>query len=183
MDWWQRKHRPDKRKVPIGPICIRFEYKQDQDGIFLLSRRCLLVNSLRQMNKRPAPMWQNEFCLVKEWGGRPKADPKLIWGPIWLPFGDPLGDHLGPLGGPLWGPLGGPLGGPIGVPLGDPFGDPLGDPLGTPWGPLGGSLGDPLGPLGDSLGPLGDPLGTPWDPFPLYCIVCRTVSLYCVSVR
>ena len=50
-----KKHRPDKRQVPIGPICIRFEYKQDQDGIFLLSGRCLLVNSLRQKNKRPGP--------------------------------------------------------------------------------------------------------------------------------
>ena len=57
MVWWLRKHRPDKREVPIGPICIRFAYKQDQDGIFLLSGRCLLVNSLRQKNKRPRPIY------------------------------------------------------------------------------------------------------------------------------
>ena len=56
MVWWLRKHRPDKRKVQIGPICIRFLYKTVSTGIFLLSGRCFLVNSLRQKNKRPAPM-------------------------------------------------------------------------------------------------------------------------------
>ena len=56
MVWWLRKHRPDKRKVPIGPICIRFLYKTVSTGIFLLSGRCVLVNSLRQKNKRPAPI-------------------------------------------------------------------------------------------------------------------------------
>ena len=54
MVWWLKKHRPDKRKVPIGPICIRFLYKTVSTGIFLLSGRCL-VNSLRQKNKRPGP--------------------------------------------------------------------------------------------------------------------------------
>ena len=53
MVWCLKKHRPDKRKVPIGPICIRFEYKQDQDGIFLLSGRCLLLSSLMHKNTRP----------------------------------------------------------------------------------------------------------------------------------
>ena len=56
MVWWLRKHRLDKRKVPIGPICIRFLYKTLSTGIFLLSGRCFLVNSLRQKNKRPAPI-------------------------------------------------------------------------------------------------------------------------------
>ena len=30
-------------------------------------------------------MWRNEFCLGKKWGGRPKADQELIWGPLGTP--------------------------------------------------------------------------------------------------
>ena len=63
MVWWLRKHRPDKRKVPIGPICIRFLYKTVSTGIFLLSGRCFLVNSLGQKNKRPAPIWGPAVCM------------------------------------------------------------------------------------------------------------------------
>ena len=60
MVWWLRKlrkHRQDKRKVQIGPICIRFLYKTVSSGIFLLSGRCFLVNSLGHKNKRPAPIF------------------------------------------------------------------------------------------------------------------------------
>ena len=66
MVWWLRKHRPDKRKVPIGPICIRFLYKTVSSGIFLLSGRCFLVNSLRQKNKRPAPI-SGMPCVGLDW--------------------------------------------------------------------------------------------------------------------
>ena len=62
MVWLVVKKTPlDKRKVQIGPICIRFLYKTVSTRIFLLSGRCFLVNSLRQKNTRPAPMSEEDL--------------------------------------------------------------------------------------------------------------------------
>ena len=81
MVWWLKKHRLDKRKVPIGLICIRFPHKTVSIGIFLLSKRCLLVNSFRQKNKRPAPFWA---LRLRFW--RVLGESLASCGRFWLHF-------------------------------------------------------------------------------------------------
>ena len=62
MVWLLQKHRPDKRKIQIVRIYIRFLIQTGSIGIFLLSGRWPCIYRSKHRYKRPAPIWVPKWC-------------------------------------------------------------------------------------------------------------------------